>query len=204
MVEIRGRPLLQRLVDTLASCGIRNPVIVRGYKRDILDLPGIVTVDNDAYATKGELASLACARDRLNGDCLVTFGDVLVRRIIIDSLLDTVGDIVIAVDPLLTPRVGLSPRQEFVLATRSYEADYLDDAPPLLKTISAALAPQRSQGAWIGLVRFTAKGAAGPRSARGNRSRAKAYRNAYERADISSRHQARGGRSLLGRPLDQC
>jgi phosphoenolpyruvate phosphomutase len=160
MVEVRGRPLLQRLVDTLASCGIRNPVIVRGYKKDIIDLPGIVTVDNDAYATNGELASLACARDRLNGDCLVTFGDVLVRRVIIDSLLDTVGDIVIAVDPLLIPRARLSPRQDFVLATRSYEADYLDDTPPLLKTISAALDPQRSQGAWIGLVRFTAKGAA--------------------------------------------
>jgi phosphoenolpyruvate phosphomutase len=159
MVEIRGLPLLQRLADTLASRGIRQPVVVRGYRKEMINLPGVVTVDNDAYATTGELVSLACARDRLTGDCLVTFGDVLVGRSIIDSLFDTGGDIVIAVDPLLLPHIGLSPRQDFVLATRSYEADYLDFDPPLLKTIGASLDPQTSQGAWIGLVRFTTKGA---------------------------------------------
>jgi len=158
MVEIRGRPLLQRLVDTLASRGIRDQVVVRGYKKETIDLPGVATVDNDAYATTGELASLACALDRLSGDCIITFGDILVRRFIIDGLLDTPGDIVVAVDPLLMPRAGLSARHDFVQATRSHEASYLDDDAPRLKVIGSAVDTVDTQGAWIGLVRFSAEG----------------------------------------------
>jgi len=159
MIEVRGRPLLQRVADTFASRGIRDVIVVRGYQKEMIDLAGIACIDNDDYATTGELASLACARDRLMGDCVVVFGDVLFRRFILDGLLDTPGDVVIAVDPRVTPLPKLAS-YAFVRATRSYDSRDLDDDPPLLQSIGSAVAKERTDGAWITLVRLTPKGSA--------------------------------------------
>ena len=63
-------------------------------------MPSIATVDNDAYETTGEAASLACAIDRLQGPCVVSYGDILFRRHLLDALLAAEGDVVIAVDAL--------------------------------------------------------------------------------------------------------
>ena len=61
MIDVRGQSLLQRLVATLNDGGIRRVTVVRGYRKEAIDLTGIATVDNDRYAETGEVASLACA-----------------------------------------------------------------------------------------------------------------------------------------------
>src|SRR5258708_128921 len=100
LIDIRGEPLLRRLLATLNDCGVRRVTVVRGYRKEAIDLPGIATVDNDAYAVTGEVASLACALEDLTGDSIVVYGDVLFRRYILDGLLSVAGDIVVAVDAL--------------------------------------------------------------------------------------------------------
>jgi phosphoenolpyruvate phosphomutase len=71
MLDIRGKPLLRHLVSSFQSAGIRNVTVVRGYRKEVINLPGIDTVDNDLYATTGEAASLACARAHLEGECVI-------------------------------------------------------------------------------------------------------------------------------------
>ena len=158
MIEIRGRPLLQRLRDVMTSRGVCDHVVVRGYKKEMINLEGTTTVDNDAYASTGELASLACAGDQLTGDCIVAYGDVLFRRFILEGLLDTSGDIVVAVDPLIQTDARLSGRHDFARTTRPHDASYVDEEPPRLTALSSSIPAADAQGAWIGLVRFTAKG----------------------------------------------
>ena len=79
MIDVRGKPLLQHLTETLSAAGIRDVTVVRGYHKDAVQVPGIRTVDNDAFATTGEAVSLAQAADRLTGDSVVVYGDVLFR-----------------------------------------------------------------------------------------------------------------------------
>ena len=57
-------------------------------------------VDNDRHAETGELWSLACARDAIRGETVLAYGDVLFRRYILDTLLASAADIVLAVDAL--------------------------------------------------------------------------------------------------------
>ena len=164
MVDIRGRPLLQQLVDTLAGSGVRDVTVVRGYRKETIALPGLRMVDNNEYASTGEAASLACAADRLQGESVVVYGDVLFRRYILDAMLSIPGDIVVAVDAL-GGRPGaraVNPR-DLAYADRPYSASDLDDAPARLTGIgqgSEGVGGDGACGEWIGLLRATARGSA--------------------------------------------
>ena len=159
MVDIRGMSLLQRLVTTLSESGVRETTVVRGYRKEAVSVPGVKTVDNDRYAETGEVATLACARAALEGETVVVYGDVLFRRYILDSLMSSSADIVLAVDALNLPHPGATPpRRDFVIADRRFSGDYLDDAPAKLVSMHADTACEGAHGEWMGLARFSAKG----------------------------------------------
>src|SRR6185369_4178933 len=50
MLEIRGRTILERQVESLRRCGVRDVIVVRGYRKERIDLPDVRYVDNDRYA----------------------------------------------------------------------------------------------------------------------------------------------------------
>ncbi len=157
MVDVRGEPLLSRLVGTLTGSGVHGVTVVRGWRGEAVALKGIETVDNAAYADTGEVASLACAEARLEGETVIVYGDVLFRRHILDGLLGCAGDVVLAVDA--QPAGEREPdARDLVRADRAVGADYLDDAPALLLGMGPGEGTVR--GEWIGLMRVSARGAA--------------------------------------------
>ena len=163
MIDVRGQPLLRRLCGTLRECGVGDITVVRGYRKEAIDVPSIATVDNDAYETTGEAASLACAIDRLQGPCVVSYGDILFRRHLLDALLAAEGDVVVAVDALQRGRADLDPERvtDLVGCSRRHTGDYLEDeAPAWLCRIGNDLAPTEVDGEWIGLAKLSARGAA--------------------------------------------
>ena len=165
MVDVRGKPLLQHLVETLGGAGIRDVTVVRGYCKDAVRLPGVRTVDNDLFETTGEAASLAQAAGRLTGDSVVVYGDMLFRRYILDGMLTVPGDLVVAVDAH-GGQDGARPAnaRDLVQADRPYATTDIDDTPPRLLAIGA---PGPVSGEWIGLLRATATGSAWVREALG-------------------------------------
>ena len=161
MVDVRGRPLLQRLVSTLNESGVREVTVVRGWRKEAVQAAGARFVDNDRFAETGEVASLAMAADALEGDTVIAYGDVLFRSYILDSLLASRADVVLAVDALNLPvanDTGLS--HDLVTADRRYSGDYLDDAPTHLVSMTSAPAPTPEiVGEWMGLARLSPTGA---------------------------------------------
>lgn len=151
MIDIRGQSLLQRLVTSLSNGGVRDISVVRGAFKEAVALPGIKTVDNDRFAETGELYSLACAKDRLEGELVVSYGDVLFRDYILDGLLQTEGDIVVVAD-------ALTRKGDRVATDHPFTGNYLDDEPVSLTAMSAAMPVESATGEWIGLARFSAQG----------------------------------------------
>jgi phosphoenolpyruvate phosphomutase len=163
MIDVRGQPLLRRLCGTLRDCGIGDVTVVRGYRKETIDVPSIDTVDNDAYETTGEAASLACALDRLEGPCVLSYGDILFRRHLLDSLLAAEGDVVIAVDALPRNKADRDPERlsDLVGCSRRHTGDYLqEDAAVWLERIGNDLPPTQADGEWIGLAKLSPRGAA--------------------------------------------
>lgn len=160
MIDIHGQPLLRRLVSTLRDGGIRTVTAVRGYRKEAVDLPGIATVDNDAYETTGECASLACAIDQIDGNCVIAYGDILFRRYILDNLLEASGDIVILADALWRERTEHAPDRvrDLVTCSKAFRPDYLDDETAELVHIAEGSEDAMAHGEWIGLAKLSAEG----------------------------------------------
>src|SRR5690606_17747760 len=98
MIDVQGRPLLHRLIDGLNAAGVRHTAVVRGYKADAITAGASKIIDNPDWQTSGEALSLYKAKAELVGDCVVCFGDVLVRKYILDLVIEAKGDIVLVVD----------------------------------------------------------------------------------------------------------
>ena len=168
MIDVRGEPLLQRLVRTINESGLRDVTVVRGYRKEAIALAGIETVDNDRYAETGEAASLACAHDRLDGPCLISYGDILFRRHVLDGLLAADGDIVTVVDARRRADSSRAPDRavDWVRCSRPFTGSYLDDDRLILEAIrSDAAGADDAHGEFIGLTKLSEDGAALVRSA---------------------------------------
>ncbi|MDX9860211.1 MAG: phosphoenolpyruvate mutase [Rhodospirillales bacterium] len=159
MIDIRGRPLLQRQIDTFHAAGIRDITVVRGYRKKMINFPAIRTVDNDLFATTGEAASLARAREMLDGECILAFGDTLFRHHVLDQVRDAEGDVVLGVDALWRDRQTADRTRDLVACSRPFSPDYLDDEPVMVRAISHELPADDIAGEWIGLAKLSARGA---------------------------------------------
>ena len=122
-------------------------------------------MDNDRYGETGEAASLACAYNRLYGPCLISYGDILFRRHVLDGLLAAnrrhcdgggcqVGAPTVPAPPTATGSV------DWVRCSRPFTGSYLDDERVTLEAIgSDAAEPESAHGEFIGLTKLSEHGA---------------------------------------------
>jgi phosphoenolpyruvate phosphomutase len=160
MIDVRGQPLLRRLVGTLKDSGVHDVVVVRGYMKDKINLPSISTVDNDLFANTGEAASLACAADHISGECFVSYGDILFRHHYLDLLMDSEDDITVTLDALWKERRSDATGwvRDLARCSHPFSGDYLDDQPVYLEKIGNELSPDEAHGEWIGVAKLSAAG----------------------------------------------
>ena len=159
MVKIGDRPLLEQIVRNYGASGVSAISVVRGYRKETVDVSGVTYVDNDNYASTGELVSLGLALDALEGnseDLVVSYGDVIFRRYILDALLEASDDFVIVVD---------ANWQES--ANRERAADYVTCSMPnsrqtfyksvWLTQMGEELNSGEIHGEWVGMVKVSRK-----------------------------------------------
>jgi phosphoenolpyruvate phosphomutase len=157
MVSIGGAPLLHKLVAQFRASGIRRIVVIRGYEADKVHAPDVEFVDNTEFEGTGELLSLSKALDCLDGDVVVSFGDILFRRHILNNLLAEENDIVIAVDAAWERRQGAAGYIDYVTATRPHSLRY-DEEDAFLTATGPRLEPASIHGEWIGLMKMNSRG----------------------------------------------
>lgn len=158
MVDVRGRPLLSRLVSTLRAANIRDITVVCGYRPDTVTVKDVLIVENVDFESTSEVASLACAEDHLNGDTVIAYGDILFRRHILDDLLASPSDITMVVDT--RDRRESAHPGDLVMCSRPYEPKFLDEPDSTELVSMGREGTERVDGEWIGLMRLTSDGAA--------------------------------------------
>ncbi len=162
MLDVRGQPLLRRLTRALNDSGVQNISVVTGYRSDAIDLSNIKKINNDEYETTGEASSLACAVDDLEGECIISYADILFRSYMLNLLLDTDADMAVVVDADWQNGRDSAPkhRADLVRCSVPYSVDYADEAPVLLERVDADLPAGEAHGEWVGLVKLSGKGSA--------------------------------------------
>lgn len=98
MLEFNGKTLLQTQIDTLRACGIRNIIVVRGYKPDKIDIKDVTYYFNKNYADTNMVETLMCAEEEMNEDILVCYSDILYERRLLEEIKSSKMDIGVTAD----------------------------------------------------------------------------------------------------------
>jgi len=98
LLEINGKSILQRQVDTLAKCKITDISIIRGYGKEKFDVENVRYYDNPAFRQNFDLASMFCAEKEMEGRFILIMSDILFDDSLVKQLIDTDQDIMVVVD----------------------------------------------------------------------------------------------------------
>jgi choline kinase len=152
LVELDGRPLLDRQLAALRAGGARDIGIVRGYRKDMLADPALTYFDNDRWSETNMVMSLACAAEWLRaGPVIVSYADIFYRGDLIRGLAGAPGSLVITYDrrwrELWTRR--------FADPLSDAETFRIDGAGRLLEIGGKTADIEDIQGQYMGLLKFT-------------------------------------------------
>ena len=154
MVEIDGISLIDRQLSVLKAEGLDNIVMVGGYKSEMLKREGVKLKLNPRYYETNMVWTLFSVEEELDGDVIVSYGDIVYSREILQALLESTADIAVIID------------KEWEGYWRARNEDPLDDAETLKLRADGTIreigqSPQaldEIEGQYIGLMKFSAQG----------------------------------------------
>jgi len=154
LVEVAGRPLLDRALAALEAIGIEELVLVTGYCEDVLrgflERRGghlrVRCIRNEVYASTNNAYSLWTAREAVAGGFVLLDGDLLFEPRVLATVLETAGDAVLAVER----RSDLGEE----------EMKVLPGPDATVAAVNKTMEPRAAIGESIGIARFSAAGAA--------------------------------------------
>jgi len=154
MVEIGGISLIDRQLSVLKSEGLSHIVMVGGYRSDMLKREGVKLKLNAQYQTTNMVWTLFCAEEELEGDVIVSYGDIVYSREVLKALLKSDADISVVID------------KQWKGYWKNRSDNYLDDAESLKLRKDGSISEigqkpieeDKIEGQYIGLIKLSSKG----------------------------------------------
>ena len=174
MLKIKGKSILERQIDIFRGFGIDDITVVRGYKKEEINLTGVKYIDNDRFSETGIFYSFSLAAEKITGKTILCYADILFEKEIVDRLLNSTSDIAIIVDK--SWRDHYHDRLQHTMG----EAELVEQKDGLISRIGTGLPVESAYGEFIGLAAFSIMGA-------------KAAKNLFKElkeTSVSSAHQA--------------
>lgn len=164
MVEINHRSMIDRQIEVMKNCGIKEEdiCIVGGYRLDVLkhhfEGSRVQIIHNTEYETTNMVCSLMCARKQIENtsDLLVSYGDIIYSEEILGRILNCEKEIAVVVDDgwygywSIRAEDPLDDAETLMIS----KDDYLEEIGQKTKELS------RIQAQYIGLMRFKNSGVA--------------------------------------------
>jgi len=152
LVELEGKPLIERQIAALRRGGMEEIGIVRGYRAEMINFPGLSSFANERWAETNMVMSLAAAASWLrSGPVIVSYADIFYRGELVRGLAGAPGQLVISYDRawrrLWTRR--------FADPLADAETFRIDAAGQLLEIGGKTTRIDDIQGQYMGLLKFT-------------------------------------------------
>jgi choline kinase len=99
LVTLAGKPLIERQIAALRLGGADEIGVVRGYRAEMIDFPGISYFINERWAETNMVMSLSRAATWLgSGPVIVSYGDIFYRSELVRGLAGASGPLVVCYD----------------------------------------------------------------------------------------------------------
>ncbi|MBI5465420.1 phosphocholine cytidylyltransferase family protein, partial [Candidatus Gottesmanbacteria bacterium] len=155
LLKIGGKSIVERQMEIFRSLGLTEIAVVRGYKKEKIHFPDLTYFENDDYENNNILHSLFCARDFMDGPFVFTYSDIVYDHGVVKKLLSHPADIGIVVDTHW--------RKTYVGRTKHPIAEaelvMVDKRGRVTKIGKDVVTPNEAHGEFIGLAKFSTKGA---------------------------------------------
>ena len=164
LLDIKGKTILERQIAALNEVNIKDIAVVRGYQKEKIAFPNLRYYDNDRYEDTGELTSIFCAEQALEGRCLLLYSDIIFETGILLKLLKSPADFTIVVDLAWADQRKLTRphfKPDLVLLDNPPATGYRfvpPDRPNRLVKIGQHLDAERAHGEFIGLAMLSERG----------------------------------------------
>lgn len=154
LLTVKGKAILQWQLEALNQCGVKDVVLVRGYKKEMLNFPGIKYHDNLDYENNNILKSLFYAETEMNEEFIFSYSDIVYEKAVLEKLLMSKGDISLVVDVDWLVHY----EQRFLHPVEEAELVMVENNR-ITRIGKEVVPPDRAHGEFIGLAKFTEKGA---------------------------------------------
>jgi choline kinase len=152
LLEINGKTILQRQLQAYRKHGITEIIVVRGYKKELIDYSDIKYYDDINYG--GILGSMFFAEQEMNEGFIFSYSDIIYGEDVVKQLLETEGDIVLVIDT--DWREHYQGREKHPVS----EAELVRiDGDRIVKIGKDVVGVDEAHGEFIGLAKFSNAGA---------------------------------------------
>lgn len=155
LIELAGKPLIEYQMAALSRGGAEEIGVVRGYRAEMIDYPGLTYFANDRWAETNMVMSLKTAAEWLrSGPVIVSYSDIFYRSELVRGLAAVPGELAISYD---RDWRRLWARR-FVEPLTDAETFRIDSAGLLLEIGGKTAHNEDIQGQYMGLLKFTPSG----------------------------------------------
>jgi len=98
LIELFGKNILKRQIDTFISSGISDISIVTGFNAEMINFPQINYFHNPNFKTTNMVETLFCAKEKLNESTIISYGDIIFEKQVLQKLISSDYDISVIID----------------------------------------------------------------------------------------------------------
>ncbi len=152
LIELEGRPLIDRQITALRRGGVNEIGVVRGYRAEMIDFPGLSYFANERWAETNMVMSLATTAAWLcSGPVIVSYADIFYRSELVRGLADAPGQLVLCYDRAWSRLWN----RRFADPLADAETFRITAAGELLEIGGKTTRIEEIEGQYMGLFKFT-------------------------------------------------
>ena len=98
LIDVNGKSILEHQIELFHKFGIKDVIIIRGPHKEKFHLKNVRYVEDTDYQNHDVLGSLMMAKDELNDDVIISYGDIIFDEKIMEQIINFDGDAGLVID----------------------------------------------------------------------------------------------------------
>ena len=154
MVELFGKSLIEHQINAYTACDISDINVVTGFRSDSITISNVRYFKNEQYERTNMVESLFCAEEILNGDVIISYGDIIFEKNVLKQLIQSDNDFSVIIDKNWQDYWSIRSKNPLV----DLESLKLDSKDNIISIGQKVKKFEEIQGQYIGLMKFSGKG----------------------------------------------
>jgi len=154
MLNFAGKTLIERQVNILKKCGVKDIIVVKGYKAEKIQILGTKSYLNKDYANTNMVETLFRAEKEMNKPILVCYADIIYEKRVLKKIMENKSDIAVTVDAdyweYWQARMK-NPKEDM-------ESLVIDSTKKIIELGDTHCSKNQAQVRYLGLIKFSKKG----------------------------------------------